>query len=73
MGQRCEKTVEPGKSEPRGPQVRVLKKAPAPAPRPAPPLQAAPPAMETGAPAAPSVSVIEHTQPANEAAEAWTI
>ncbi|HKQ09189.1 MAG TPA: translation initiation factor IF-2 [Blastocatellia bacterium] len=63
-------SVEPGRFEPRGPQVRVLKKAPAPTPLAPPTAQAAPPAAETAAPAAPPTSVFEPAPPAAEAAEA---
>src|SRR5438128_4697507 len=45
--------AEPSRTEPRGPQIRVLKKAPAPAPV-APPVQAASPVAEAFTPVEPS-------------------
>ncbi|MFL6276665.1 MAG: translation initiation factor IF-2 [Blastocatellia bacterium] len=63
-------SVEPGRFEPRGPQVRVLKKAPVPTPLAPPTTQAMPPAAETAAPAAPPTSAFEPAPPAAEAAEA---
>jgi translation initiation factor IF-2 len=59
--------AEPGRPEPRGPQIRVLKKAPAPAPM-SPAAPAAPPTIEA-APTAPPVSVVEPAAPPSEAVE----
>src|SRR5436305_13758058 len=52
-------SVEPGRFEPRGPQVRVLKKAPVPTPLAPPTTQAVPPAAETFASTAPPTSEFE--------------
>jgi translation initiation factor IF-2 len=59
---------EPGRPESRGPQIKVLKKAPVPAPI-SPPQQAAPPAIETATLPAP---VIEPMQASAEAGESQT-
>ena len=68
--------AEPARTAPSGPQVRVLKKAPAPAPV-APPAQAAPPVAETvtpvepppvAAPLPPPVEAVEPPTPAIEQA-----
>jgi translation initiation factor IF-2 len=68
--------AEPSRSEPRGPQVRVLKKAPPPAPI-APPAQAAPLVAEIVTPAAPPAQVaspptIETAEPSAPAIEPAT-
>jgi translation initiation factor IF-2 len=58
--------AEPGRVEPRGPQVRVLKKTPAPV---APPsAQAAAPSAETATPAAPTAPMFEPSSSAEAAA-----
>jgi translation initiation factor IF-2 len=60
--------AEPSRPESRGSQIKVLKKAPAPAPM-VPPVQATPPAIETIMPTAPPAPVIEHTVESADALE----